>query len=303
VTNQPAAGYRSKLAASAGLLLTSFLWGSQVPLTSLLLIHLPPFLLAATRYSLGALVLALLVAIFESRPFLPPGLPWLRIFLLGGLGIAGFGTCFTFGIWYSGPITAAAILATGPVVAAIMDRVVGGRRLAPRTLAAVAIAVIGGLIAAFGGKSASASAHGGEILIVIATVLWTWYSMKAQSWLTPLGIGSLRLTMVTAGAAGLTLWAIYALTLGLGIQPFPSTWPPPLELAILGYLIVFPTAISIFTWNYGTGRLGVTVATLFINLSPLFSVLVGIAIGTQPTAAELVGGALAIGAVLLLQLG
>lgn len=293
----------SALTAAGGLLLTAFTWGSQVPLTAVLLAHLPPFLLAATRYSLGAVVLMLMVASREPGPVFSPGLPWPRIFLLGGLGIAGFGACHTFGIWYSGPITAAAILATGPVVAALMDRILGGRRLPRITQLAVAVAVAGGLVAAFGGSGKGAASHGGEVLILIGVVLWTWYSMQAQSWLAPLGLGQMRITMLTAGTAGLTLWAIYGVTVATGVQPLPSAWPPPSDFAILAYLVVFPTALSIFTWNLGAGRLGVTVATLFLNLSPVFSVLVGIAVGTEPTPAELIGGALAIAAVLLLQLG
>src|ERR1700674_1872717 len=112
----PAPG-RGELAATAGVLLTALGWGSMVPLTSLLLASLPPFLIAATRYTAAVPVLAILIAIIEKGAILPPGLPWRRILMLGGLGIAGFATCYTFGIWYSGPITAAAILAAGPVVA------------------------------------------------------------------------------------------------------------------------------------------------------------------------------------------
>ena len=297
------AGHRGEIAAASGLLFTAFCWGSMVPLTSVLLAHLPPFLIAATRYSLGVPVLALLIAIVEDGPILPAGLPWGRILMLGGFGIAAFAACYTFGIWYSGPIEAAAIFATAPVVAALMDRLIGGRRLPGRTVIAVIVAVAGGLIAALGPSQAHAASHGGEILILLCMICWTWYSMQTQSWLAPLGIGPLRLTMVTTGAAGLALWAIYGLTALAGLQPLPAAWPSGRDLAILGYLVVGPTAVAIFTWNLGTGRLGVTVATLFLNLSPVFSVLIGLAFGAELTLSELIGGLLAIGAVLWLQIG
>jgi drug/metabolite transporter (DMT)-like permease len=294
---------RGELAATAGLLLTAFCWGSMVPLTSVLLAHLPPFLIAAARYTLGVPVLALLIALIEEGPILPRGLPWLRILKLGGFGIAAFATCYTFGIWYSGPVTAAAILATGPVVAVLMDRAMGGRRIAGRTGIAVAVAVVGGLIAAFGRPHAGSAHHGGEILIVVALVCWTWYSVQAQAWLGHLGIGSLRLTMVTTGAASLSLWLIYGVTALAGIQPLPAAAPTADDLAILGWLVVGPTAVAICTWNLGISRLGVTVATLFLNLSPIFAVLIGLPFGADPTAAELAGGGLAIAAVVWLQLG
>src|ERR1700687_4538392 len=143
----PAPG-RGELAATAGVLLTSLGWGSMVPLTSLLLASLPPFLIAATRYTAAVPVLAILIAVLEEGAILPLELPWWRILTLGALGIGGFATCFTFGIWYSGPITAAAILATGPVVAALMDRVIAGRQVTRRALAAILVTVLGGLMVA-----------------------------------------------------------------------------------------------------------------------------------------------------------
>ena len=115
-----AAARRGELVASAGLLFTAIAWGTMVPLTAVLLQDLPPFVIAAGRYSLAVFVLAAFIAARERTPVLPLGLPWGRILLLGG-GIGCFATCYTFGIGYSGPIAAAAILAVQPVVAALMQ--------------------------------------------------------------------------------------------------------------------------------------------------------------------------------------
>jgi drug/metabolite transporter (DMT)-like permease len=302
VTTAQASG-RGELAATAGVLLTALGWGSMVPLTALLLNDLPPFLLAATRYSTAAPVLAILVALIEEGAVVPLRLPWRRILLLGGPGIAGFGTCYTFGVWYSGPITAAAILATGPVVAAIMDRLIGGRSITRHALLAIILTVAGGVLVAVGQPDRSFSAHGGEALLVLGLVCWTWYSMKAQAWLAPLGIGQLRLTMVTSGAAGLWLWAIYGLTALLGLQPLPTAWPDMTTLAILAYLCIGPTAICIALWNHGTARLGVTIAMAILNLSPVFAVLLGVALGARPTGLQLTGGAVTLAGVAWLQFG
>ena len=299
-----AAAPRGKLAASAGLLFTAIAWGTMVPLTAVLLQDLPPFVIAASRYSMAALVLAGIVAARERTPVLPLGLPWGHILLLGGAGIGCFATGYTFGIGYSGPIAAAAILATQPVVAALMEWFATRRPIGGRMLIAVALAVFGGLLVAFGGRDAGAStAHGGEVLLVIALVCWTWYSMKAQAWLAPLGIGQLRITLLTSGAAGLLLWLVYAVTAAFGLQPLPARFPGASHLGMLLWLAVGPTAIAIFTWNYGTGRLGITAASLFLNLSPVFAALLGMALGAEPSWAELVGGGIAIAGVLFLQLG
>jgi len=199
---------------------------------------------------------------------------------------------------------AAAILATQPVIAVLMDWLVTRRRIGGRLAIAVALAVSGGLLVAFGGSdSQAAAAHGGEVLLVIALFCWTWYSMKAQAWLAPLGIGQLRITLVSSGAAALALWLVYGVTAVLGVQPLPAAFPSASHLAMLLWLAIGPTAIAIFTWNYGTGRLGITAASLFLNLSPVFAALLGMALGAKPTWAELVGGAIALAGVIFLQLG
>ena len=296
------AGHRGELAATGGVLLTAAGWGSMVPLTSVLLASLPPFLIAATRYTLAVPVLAALIAVIEQGAILPISLPWRRIMALGTFGIGGFATCYTFGIGYSGPIAAAAILATAPVVAALMDWLIAGRRVSKRAMMAILLTVAGGLLVAVARPERSASAHGGEALLVLGLVCWTWYSMKAQAWLAPLGIGQLRLTMVTSGAAGLSLWIVFAVTTTLGLQARPAGRPINVVL-ILGYLSVGPTAICIAFWNLGTARLGVTIAMVILNLSPIFAVLLSMALGAKPTWAELVGGAIALAGVIFLQLG
>jgi drug/metabolite transporter (DMT)-like permease len=165
------------------------------------------------------------------------------------------------------------------------------------------LTVAGGLLVAFGQAEAGNSAHGGEALLVLALVCWTWYSLKAQAWLAPLGIGQLRLTMVTSAAAGFWLWGLFGVTTALGLQPPPLAWPSPSDLAILCYLIVVPTAICIALWNLGAARLGVTIAMAILNLSPVFAVLLSIAIGIQPTRLQLAGGALTLMGVAWLQFG
>jgi EamA-like transporter family. len=126
----------------------------MVPLTSVLLEDLPPFVIAASRYTLALAVLACIIAARERAPILPLGLPWGRILLLGGGGIGCFATCYTFGIGYSGPIAAAAILATQPVVAVLMDWLVTRRRIGGR----LAIAVVWPSQAGFWSPSAAATA-------------------------------------------------------------------------------------------------------------------------------------------------
>jgi drug/metabolite transporter (DMT)-like permease len=96
---------------------------------------------------------------------------------------------------------------------------------------------------------------------------------------------------------------IYALTASFGLQPLPAAWPGGGVIAIMIYLCVGPTAICIALWNFGTARLGVTVAMVILNSAPVFAVLLGVALGAKPTALQLAGGAVTLAGVLWLQFG
>ncbi len=57
------------------------------------------------------------------------------------------------------------------------------------------ISTAGGVFAVFAGGGTVAEFRGGEILMVVANVIWTWYSMMAQRWLA--GYSQLQITALT----------------------------------------------------------------------------------------------------------
>ena len=59
------------------------------------------------------------------------------------------------------------------------------------------------------------------------------------------------------------------------------------------------SAISILAFNYGVRALGAVTATAFLNLVPVSALLMSIALGKPPSANELVGMAMVIGALLI----
>ena len=191
------AARRGRLTAAIGLLVTTLCWGSTVPITAELLQSFDPLLVAPARYALATPILLVFSWIVDRGKPWPHYLPWLRMLYLGA-SVALFVSLVAFGIYYSDPITAIAIFATGPVVALAMSWLADRRRLSSMHLLAVALAVAGGIIAAIykPGSALGLGFRGGELLLLAGIVCWTWYSMKAQAWLAPLGFTQIRLTFV-----------------------------------------------------------------------------------------------------------
>ncbi|HWA42967.1 MAG TPA: DMT family transporter [Hypericibacter adhaerens] len=296
---------RERLLAGLGLLVTSLCWGSMVPGTASLLASVDPFFLAACRYLIAVPALALTLLLTERRRAWPSYLPWGHILLLGAIGMGGWATCLTLGVYFSDPITVTAISAAGPVVSAVLARSFDHRPLTRAAYIGMVLAVIGGLIVALfkPGQVLALGFRGGEFIIIAGMSLWTLYSIKAQQWLSPLGLSQLRVTLLTAGAAAIGLWVIFVIALLLGFADAPTEMPSLRVLAELLWLGIGPTALGVVFWNMGVARLGVAISALYTNLSPVISVLLAVLfLGAETTGLQILGGLVVLAGVIWMQL-
>lgn len=288
--------------ASAGLLFTALIWGSMTPLLKVLTDVFDPWLLAALRYVLGLPILGLCLLV-ASRPATPSRpLDAGRLAVLG-LAMTVFSVFYTFGVRHSHPVTATIVLNFGPVISAVMARVMLGTRVAPGFPVALGLALLGGLLVVYGAPGARERGfglEGGEPLLIIAQVCWQWYSIRAQQWLGDRG--QIGLSAITSAAAALWMTAGYLALWGAGVA---EGWPAVLTWHHVVYLVwicVFGVAVAILLWNVGVSRVGLPVASLHMNATPVFAVLTAALIGLPPTWLQIAGGLLVLSGIIYMQL-
>jgi drug/metabolite transporter (DMT)-like permease len=306
-TPPPAGGVdpRTQLIACGALVFTSLLWGSMVPLTAVALAGYDIYLLSAIRYTIGVAVLIGVMLLFDRRIAHFHRLPWRRI-VICGIAAGMFVTLATISIALSDPITVSAMFAAAPLVAVLMARMEQHVSLSRPVVIGLVAAVVGGILVALGqpgaaGEEFGLKLNGAEIIIIVAMAVWTWYSLKTQKWLAPTGLSQIQLTVLTLAFATLLLWIIYAGALAVGaIEPTYAVPALPQTLAML-WLAIGPTATAVLLWNYGNSKVGVTIATLMINLAPIFSVLIAMAFGYLPTLLQIVGGTIVLAGVVWMQ--
>ncbi len=301
------------LLAGGGLLATALFWGSAVPFNAVLLRYVDPFVLTAARLVLSILILAGFVLWQERgqrprQPWLPPGLG-LRRFLVLGFFMAGFNGLFVVSLLFSHPITIAALHVVMPLTGALVARVLLGARLERGFGLALLLTIGGGALVVYGQPgfdAATLGLRGGEILVVFAMVSWNVYSVRAQQWLGHVSQG--RLTLISTASACLWLWLVAGAMLALGLERLPvqvEAQAPGLTLelvALFVYLALFPAAVGNTLWNRGVSVLGLPVSSLYVNLSPVFAVLIAIAFGFHPTWLQLAGGLVVMAGVLYMQM-
>jgi drug/metabolite transporter (DMT)-like permease len=289
--------------ASAGLMFTALIWGSMTPLLKVLTEVMDIWLLSALRYVLGLPVLGLCF-LFVAAPLrrAPQPLQAGQLAILG-LAMSAFSVLYTIGVRHSHPVTATIVLNFGPVISAIMARLMLGTRVAPGFPVALALALLGGLLVIWGTPGArqrGLGLEGGEPLLVIAQVCWQWYSIRAQQWLGERG--QVGLSTITSAAAAVWMIVGYAALWSTGIAgglPDAMAWH---HVAYLVWICVFGVAVAILLWNVGVSRIGLPVASLHMNATPVFAVLTAAMIGLPPTALQIAGGLLVLGGIVYMQL-
>ena len=288
------------LGAFAAMIFVGASWGANLPITKVMLANFDLIPMSAIRSAVASVILAVLLLLVEGAAALRIGLG-LRRFALLGLMMASFFALYTLGIEFSNPITAATVAVAGPLVSAVTVRLVTGLRFDPGFPVALALTLLGGAILAAPtllGRG-PVTFGGGEIVVLLSNSLWTLYSLKAQAWFDR--ASQLHRTYVASLSAfgWMALLSAVLITLGWTRSPLAVTdgwaWTQLLTVAL------FASGLGAYFWNVGASRLGVAVASLWVNLVPFFAVLWSMAYGFVPNIYQIVGGLVALSGVVYMQ--
>ncbi len=288
-----------KVLGNVMLALGTSVWGTHFLVTDILLAGWDPYFLTAARLlSATGFLMTFYTLQARGRPL--ARMPWKAALLLGSAGIALSTVMLTLGVKYAGAVPASIVAAAAPIVAAFVARAGFGLPLALATVIGAVVAVAGGVFAALGSASGDAGdLRGGELFILGAITLFTWYSIGAQRWLG--GLSQLGITAVTIMIGALTMVVALPFLVALGVADVrvEFSW---VSIAYILYLGAGPASFSLFTWHWGVSRVGVTVASIYSNLVPVVVVAIRTVEGEPPTAEHVIGGLLIISGVLIAQL-
>jgi drug/metabolite transporter (DMT)-like permease len=287
--------------AFAAMVFVGAAWGANVPVTKVMLVHFNLIPMAAVRTVAAAVALGLLLWMVEGARSLRVDLRLPRFLALGFIQAAFF-AMYALGLNWSNPITAAAIGVVGPLVSAVTVRLAGvGQRFDPGFGTALVLTLIGGAILASSslfGKG-SVTFGGGEPILVLSNGLWTLYSLKAQAWFDRASQLHRAYVASLSAMGWLIACSLVLIALGRARSPFEVhdgwLWTQLIVVAVLA------SGLGSYCWNIGAARLGVAVASLWVNLVPFFAVLWSMIYGFMPNAYQIVGGLVALSGVVYMQ--
>lgn len=292
---------RNIWAANGLLMLTAIAWGTTAPVFHELLKTWDPLSITTVRFILTMPLFYIWLRISEGvhRPPLSRR-AWCETLMLGFLLVA-FAVVLNIGIHLSDPITAAVYSAGAPLVSGVLDWLLNGRRPARTVVLGIPFAVAGGILASvdiadLGGTNFNTA---GSLWLLGAVILWPLYSALLQRWLT--GLSQLRRTTVSFAAAVPFGIVATAIALASGIETLPNTMPDTRGYVLIGWSVVGTSIVGTLCWNIGVSRLGISVASMFLNFIPVVAIIVSIGFGISPRPEQLAGALLVMIGVAIAQ--
>jgi drug/metabolite transporter (DMT)-like permease len=285
--------------ANFALIVNTTTWGTFFPVLELQLRYWDIFSASAGRQVAAVIALFSMIACVERRWPFRRGLPWGSIILLSSIGITCCCLLTTVAVYLSSGLSAAIISATNPIGSALLAQALYGVKLRRAIVLGAVLSVAGGLVAVTANQHGRMTFGLGELSLVAANLLWTWFSLAIQHRLKDYSYLERAAYTLLPGAVQLSLIVVAIHYLGLAqIRMDLSFWP----LVYVLYLGFIPNGLGNYLWLWAISRVGVNVASMYQNMIPVTAVLVTIWIGIYPSWQQLAGGAIILVGVLFTQI-
>ena len=275
--------YQLNFATIAYLLTATALWAGNAIAGRVLVGSISPITLSAVRWGLAALLLLPL----GWRVFMPGSALWQnkkRFLLLGLFGVGSYNVLLYLALQTSTAINVTLIGASMPIWMLFIGAVFYQVKPGILQMIGAVVSLLGvGIVLTRGDLSALLSMQMvvGDLLIMLATILWAFYSWM----LSRPGTSTERqwpwaeflMAQVTVGL----LWTGFfdGFEIAAGHAFLHLNW---WTASLIVFVAIGPSLIAYRFWGLGVNGAGPTVAAFFANFIPLFTALLSAAMLGEP---------------------
>jgi drug/metabolite transporter (DMT)-like permease len=260
---------RAAVATEISLVLAATFWGLNFAVTKYAAASIPPLSLVALRFTVGGLLLFLVLRLLEPKSRLGRR-DLISMGALGCFGVATAQTGFTFGVSLSSAGSTGLIFATAPVWGLLLGAMLGLERPTWKGVLGVGLSIVGVALVVLDGLTSGNASLVGDILVLIAAVCVGAYAVLSMPLLerhTPLAVatypvlfGMPFLLLISSPQLLSLQWA------SVGAGPW----------AALAYSAVFATAYTFSAWQRGISRIGANRVLVYQYLITIVGVTSGI---------------------------
>ena len=274
-----------------------FLWSAGIPAAEGLLAIMDPISLITIRIGMACCVMVPLWWIADGSAIFRA--PWGWGLVMGGVTF-GLGTfLFLLAQDLTDAITVAIVATIAPLVAAFIESFFGRRRFT-RTLGIGLVVALSGGVISIGGNLTFEFGFG-ALLVVIGSaflILGSHLAVVALPNLSP--IGRSTLPFVGAFVFLLILWLIAR---PMGWTEMPDTMLGFDEWSMMAVYAIGAMALSQIFFVTSIGKIGVTMASIHMNVAPLYVMLIMLALGAAWSWPQAIGGVVVVLGAIYVQSG
>lgn len=276
----------SKLHVWGLLILCNLFWAGNYVFGKFVIAEMTPLEITFFRWLL-ALFLLYPVALKHEKPVNRNIIrrDWLLLLGMGILGGIAYNLVLYSALAYTTATNAALVNAINPGFIVLFSVLLFKERVSRLQWLGFVLSLLGALVVLTGGDVSRlllAQYNAGDLLMVAAVLVWTFYTLLARKITTP----PITATTISTAMAVLlmTPWVLYQ-----GAVPAAMS-----SLTVTGmlYIVIFPSVGSFIFWNLAVREVGASKAGIFLNLMPVFTALISVLLGEQLTAAQGLGGLL-----------
>jgi drug/metabolite transporter (DMT)-like permease len=286
-----------KKADALKLILVSLLWGGQFVAARIVAVEAPPFTASFLRFVFATAALLVLHLILERRFIRLTIRQWAWLTLLGLSGVFLYNLLFFSALAISPAGRSSVVVAMTPTVVSVASIVFFRDRFSPLRIVGLMVALFGVSWAISGGNPASllrGEIGRGDLYIFAAMLSWATFSVVGKIILKELAprlaityaclIGTVALAVPAVLEGGLTGVTRYSLEMWLS----------------LAYLGLIGTVLAFILYYQGIKSIGPAKTAIFINLVPIWAMILStVVLGERITLPLVLGAAMVIGGVFL----
>jgi drug/metabolite transporter (DMT)-like permease len=270
------------------LVATVFFWGSNFAVSKIALESFSPAMAALIRFIFGTIFL--MVAYLNINGFRLPSFTsrqWFLVFLSAFSGVFCYNFFFFGAMGSISAVRASLLITSSTIFIMLLSAILFKERITFIkwiglfiTLVGVAVVIVRGDFSKLGNDSWGI----GETLIILTSLSWTFYTLLAKVVLKEMNALSVSAFSALIG----TMMLFFPV---LNEHPLAQIESASLQ-SILAVIYIGSTATALgFVWYYeAVIKIGATNSAVIANLTPVFAVVVAIALGEELTLITAIGG-------------
>lgn len=276
------------------MLAVACIWGANFTVVKYGTRVLAPLAFNSVRVALAALALTL-IALLRRGPW-PSGRELGTLLGIGMIGNGLYQVLFVEGIARTRASDAALVISAGPAFVALIGWLAGTERVSPRACIGIALSIAGIALVVLAGTAAAPgqSTLLGNGLVLAGSLCWALFSVLLKPFTHRVDGVQLSAATMVGGAIALLAVASPSVATANWRAVGPAAWGAIVYSGIAGLVIAY------LFWYRGVRVLGPTRTAMYVNLQPIFALLIAWAVlGERPGATQLLGAAAVMTGLLL----